>query len=166
MTAVAAPVQRWLADVVEDWRASGLETDLAAPCVLEVPFAGRKRGRPAITRGGVPVTVARAILADAGLEVEGRDAAHLCREAACVQPRHLAALTPSEHRQLDFGGERSTLARLTEADVELVRHLHRCLGVNQYAVADLVGCHQGTVSLACSGKTWRAVAARPCPLCA
>jgi len=91
---------------------------------------------------------------------EGMVVRHLCHNPICVRPDHLALGTQTENVRdtVDAGrqarGERSWAARLTEADVRILRVRHAAGGVTYAELAAEFGVGESTVGMAVTGKTW------------
>lgn len=94
---------------------------------------------------------------------EGLLVCHRCDTPSCVNPAHLFLGTHDDNmRDCVAKGRRPrgslrVGSKLTEADVRIIRLLVG-LGVRRTLMAALYGVSQPTISVACSGRTWRHVA--------
>lgn len=92
-----------------------------------------------------------------GPSPNGTEAAHACGVRACVNPRHLRWATSAENKSdaLRHGtrprGERHGQAKLTEAEVQVIRHST----ASQRKLAERFSVSQRTISLILRWETWR-----------
>lgn len=86
---------------------------------------------------------------------------HSCDNPSCVNPWHLFVGTNADnvadrdnkHRHHDVKGERNPRARLTAADILLVRALRR-QGYLQKEISDITGVGRYAISDILTGRTW------------
>ena len=87
-------------------------------------------------------------------------APNVCHNRKCVNPAHLRLGTQKENmadRKRDgtgAEGEKSSLAKLTEAKVAKIRSLYAKGGVTQTEIAKAYGVSIATISLIVNGKRW------------
>jgi len=89
------------------------------------------------------------------------DAAHSCRNRACINPRHLRWATSKENQadklrdgtNIGTRGAQHWKAKLTEYQVREMRIYARS-GVKQRELAEYYGVTQPSVSDVVSGRTW------------
>jgi DNA invertase Pin-like site-specific DNA recombinase len=85
---------------------------------------------------------------------------HSCDVTNCVNPAHLRLGTAKENtkdmvdRGRDTSGEKSSLAKLTELQIEQAESMWRS-GQTQASIAKRLGLSQSTLSRAFSGDTWK-----------
>jgi len=90
---------------------------------------------------------------------EGMVIMHSCDNRRCVNPEHLSLGSHAENMKdmVDKGrsakGEKSWTAKLTEADVCVIRR-RKSLGESVFELAKEYGVHRSTVYRLCSGDTW------------
>ena len=77
-----------------------------------------------------------------GLEID-----HICRNRACVNPKHLRAVTHKENTRAGLG------TKLTKEDIPKIFRL-RSQGHMQKEIARLFGVSRGAIGLILRGKTW------------
>lgn len=145
--------QRWIGEHV---RYSGEE------CLIW-PFYRKPDGYgdTAFRGGHMPAHRAMCILAHGDPPAAGLDTAHSCGrgQQGCVNPKHLRWDTRSgnfadkiEHGT-DARGEKSPVAKLTTADVEMIREMGE--SYTQTAIAAKFGVDQSNISLILRGKSRR-----------
>jgi hypothetical protein len=94
---------------------------------------------------------------------EGLEVRHLCHNACCVNPDHLAIGTHTENMQDSVRagrrpfGETTWCAKLTDEDVAEIRRLYAAGGISQPALAKRYGVNNSVICRAIAGKTWRHV---------
>lgn len=87
----------------------------------------------------------------------GLSVLHSCDRPICVQPAHLRLGTQAENmaemveRDRHPRGERNGHAKLTEAEVRMIRESN----LTQRVLADMLGVHQSTISKTRSGHRWK-----------
>ncbi|WP_282790850.1 HNH endonuclease [Streptomyces sp. CC224B] len=122
--------------------------------------------RPEGQRSGPTVKAHRVSLHLAGTEVTDRVVLHSCDNPPCVNPAHLRVGTQRDNvadmheKNRGNRGSVNGQAKLTEADVELIR-LWLALGMSQKELRLFYGISAGTMSSLANGKTWRHVAVPP-----
>lgn len=115
--------------------------------------------------GPVPFGAHRAswMIANQANQPEGLHVCHECDVKPCVNPSHLYLGTPFDNsqdaveRHLVAHGSRQGSAKLTEADIPVIRVLH-AQGVSQVEIAGRFGVSQGTIWQITTGRYWRRVA--------
>lgn len=91
---------------------------------------------------------------------EGLVVRHKCSTRRCVNPEHLELGTHAENMRdklrdgTSLPGEHNPGAKLTEADVRLMREM-RGQGHLLRELAGFFGVSESTVSNVCAGKRWR-----------
>jgi DNA-binding XRE family transcriptional regulator len=117
-------------------------------------FNWRKLGRPHLAHRflllmqGIPVPAGMMVL-------------HECDNPACVNPAHLRLGTAAENSQdmvqknRSSRGERHCHAKLTLADVLLIRQLHTTYQHTQQELAALFGVARTTISSIVTGRNWK-----------
>jgi hypothetical protein len=75
---------------------------------------------------------------------------HGCRNAACVNPRHLEVVTRTQHNRIHAGEN----GKLTLEKVDEIRTLWRTGTVNQTQLGAMYGVDHSTISLVVRNKTW------------
>lgn len=92
---------------------------------------------------------------------------HLCNNAPCVRPDHLALgthkdnmrdLVESGYEWVSISGERNRAARLTANQVRDIRRRHADGGVTQADLAEEYGVAQTTVGRIIRRQKWKSVA--------
>jgi len=75
---------------------------------------------------------------------------HTCHNPACVNPHHIALVTPREHARIHA----ELHGKLDYTKAAEIRRLWRETELNQGQIAALFGVDHSTVSLVIRGKTW------------
>lgn len=75
---------------------------------------------------------------------------HDCRNAGCVNPRHLEVVTRTQHNRIHAGEN----GKLTPEKVKEIRTLWLKGGLNQAQLAAMYGVDHSTISLVVRNKTW------------
>jgi len=143
---------RWLNDH------SGYEGD---DC-LTWPYARNKGKEGVVTFRGRQISASRAMCIIVHGDPPGRDydAAHSCGNGhlACVTPKHLRWATRKENladmesHGTKMKGEKSPIAKLTEADVREIRNLRGRFTLDQLGSA--FGVNRATIHLIHTRKNW------------
>lgn len=84
------------------------------------------------------------------------DVCHKCDNRACVNPEHLFEGTRAANMQDCASKDRSSLAKLTVADVQKIRARYS-LGVSTRVIADEYGITMANAWYIAVGKTWKNV---------
>ncbi len=133
------------------------------PCILH-PFGSDTAGYGQVILDGRRLRMHQAVLLLTGRELpaKGMHTRHLCGTPGCVNPHHLLVGTPAENGQdsVRHGtargaprGELNPEAKLTEADVRLIRAHRR----PDREWAEHFGVSLSTVNHARLGRTWKHV---------
>lgn len=117
--------------------------------------------------------VSRIIACDAGLlknlKYEGHGSGttirHRCDNPRCCNPNHLEVGTQSDNvhdtgkrgRRRDKKGSETSLAKLKEEDIPLIRRLHLEMLMTKKDIAKLFNVSDVAIFCIISGKTWRHV---------
>lgn len=75
---------------------------------------------------------------------------HECRNAGCVNPRHLQVVTRTQHNRIHAGEN----GKLTTEKVEEIRTLWLKGTLNQTQLGTMYGVDHSTISLVVRNKTW------------
>ena len=75
---------------------------------------------------------------------------HECRNASCVNPRHLQVMTRTQHNRIHAGEN----GKLTPQKVEEIRTLWHNGTLNQTQLGARYGVDHSTISLVVRNKTW------------
>ena len=98
-----------------------------------------------------------------GPKPDGMEVCHSCRNKHCFNPRHLRWGTSAENAAdcardgTQVMGERSNMAKLSEADVIVIRDEYASGSVSQRALAIRYGVTQSTIGPLLLRKTWQHV---------
>lgn len=129
-------------------------------CILW-PYTRNQGGYAVIDSGPRRTTVSRYMceLAYGEPPTPEHEAAHSCGNRACVNKKHLrwATITENHDDKRLHGtmvmGEASNLAKLTEADIRLIRLLRPTMRVKD--LAERFQCSRAMIWLICTNKAWR-----------
>lgn len=119
--------------------------------------------RPAGERTGRTIKAHRYSAELAGMDIRGRSVLHACDNPPCVNPAHLRPGTQAENsrdmaeRGRSTRGERSSTAKLTEADVREIRE-RRKAGEMMHVIAEAFGTSTTNVDHIVKLRTWKHVA--------
>jgi hypothetical protein len=134
---------------------------------IEWPFSKTKDGYGTTASLGKGTTAHRAVavMAHGAPLTENMDAAHLCHNRSCVNPRHIVWATRSENlaQSSDAGrlvcasqqGQNNHKSKLTDAEVLQILNLRTRM--TQRQIANEFGVHHATISKILSGKKWLSV---------
>lgn len=74
---------------------------------------------------------------------------HLCRNRWCIVVEHLEPVTNAENTR------RGDSAKLTYADVELIKSMYAARKLRQWEIGKMFGVGQDQISRIVTGKRWR-----------